>query len=757
MSSRSASVFLFAAWLPSTLKRVGAKLIGSRVALDWRSTGSVPSDSAPRTVDVIVPVHGAPEDFRRCLASLQRHTDLESHRLIVVEDASRDPKIGKLLEALERDERINAEILRNSERRGFVKSVNRAMAFSRRDVVLLNSDTVVTSRWLDKMQRAAYSASEIATVTPFSNDATICSLPRPLEANEIPAGYDIDSFASLVERCAACEYPRIPSGVGMCIYIKRKALDHLGLFNPTNFGLGYGEENEFCLRALKAGYVHVLDDATFIYHAGQRSFGASSREHKTAAHRVLRRFQPEYLPTVARFLEEDPLRSMRERVIDRLQPVRRFGFGDRGPPFSRVLHVVHGWPPWSHAGTELYTRWLALHQAKRRDVMVYARIADTFRRLGEAREYLDHGVRVRLTVNNFLQRNPLSRSSLHDWTLERDFAHVLDEFRPDLLHVHHLAGHTASLVPMAGRRGIPILYQIQDWWPACARVNFTHRDHFRCSGPAVGKCARCISLTRQPPTAVWNRLLHLYRRFRLKRVLRWPEAYVMGSRFIEQSYRELGFLRPSDRVFVRGYGVPLGGASRPQRTVPGSRRPLCFGYVGSILPHKGLHVAVDAFRNISPQDAEFEIWGDASSSPSYSTALQRRAGSAAVVLRGIFQEEDKAGVLSGLDALVVPSIGLESFGLVAREAMAVGTPVIAARGSALSEMFEEGMGGTVFEPCDPNSLHHVLRALIERPQTLAHWARDLPPVKSAEDHAKEIEQIYEELEASRDRGRDVDG
>ena len=740
-----------AARLRAYLGRIGERLAGRPPPLDWGCAGDVPPDPPPGSVDVVVPVHGAPQELRRCLASLRRHTDLRRHRLVVVDDASENAGVDALLESLEVDDRIRVDILRNSQRSGFVSSVNRGMALSSNDVVLLNSDTEVTARWLEKMQRAAYTAAEIATVTPFSNDATICSLPRHLEVNEIPAGHDVESFARLVESSAAPEYPRIPSGVGMCLYVKRKALDHLGLFDPSSFGLGYGEENEFCLRALKAGYVHVLDDATFIYHAGQRSFGASSREHKAAAYRTLRRFQPEYLPTVARFLEEDPLRSTRERVLRALQPARRARSDNRDQSFTRVLHVVHGWPPWSHGGTELYARWLAVRQTQHRDVVVYGRISDPSRRLGEVRDYLDHGVRVRLVVNNFLQRNPLSRSSLHSRILEKDFAQLLDDFRPDLLHVHHLAGHAASLVPMAGRRRIPILYQVQDWWPACSRVNFTHRDKARCSGPALGKCSRCISLTRLPPATLWNRLLHLYRRVRLRRVLRWSEAFLMGSRFIEQSYRELGLLRPSDRVFVRSYGVPLAGSPCPQRSEPGSRRPLRFGYVGSILPHKGLHLAVEAFRDIPAQDAGLEVWGDTGASPSYTAALKRRFGSAAVVLQGTFKEEDKARILSGLDALLVPSVGLESFGLVAREAMAVGTPVIAARGSALAELFESQIGGAVFETCDPSSLRRLLHALIETPDTLTRWARKLPPVKSSDVHAEEIEQVYEALRASRGR------
>ena len=696
----------------------------------------------PGPIDVIVPVHGAGDELGRCLASLLRHTDLDENRLIVVEDAGADAAVEVHLARLLERSGPSVEVLRNPTRKGFVGSVNAGMRRSVRDVILLNSDTEVTAGWLERMRTAAYSAADVATVTPFSNDATICSLPVPLEHNELPAGHDVDAFGALVERVSVREYPRLPTGVGMCLFIKREALDRLGYFDES-FGLGYGEENEFCFRALEAGFVHVLDDATFVYHAGGRSFQGSARALKRAAARRLSRIHPGYLPTIAAFLSEDPLRAARDRVVEALRPAR--SSAPPVDPFRRVAHLVHGWPPWSRAGTELYARWLAVSQARRREVAAYARIEDPRGELGDAREYLDEGVGVRLTVNNFTQRDPLSRNSLKSRVLERDFGRFLDRFRPDLLHVHHLVGHSAGLLAVAHRRGVPILYQAQDWWPACARVNFTHRSLTSCSGPGISKCARCIALTRLPPAGLTNRSLHLFRARWLRRQLRLPAAFVMGSRFIERTYRDLGLLPPGAPVFVRSYGVPLADRPLPGRDQPpGSRRPLRFGYVGSILPHKGVHLAVEAFRGLAPDQAVLEVWGGASASPAYTAGLREGTDPRVVELRGSFPEEDKLRILGRLDALIVPSIGYESFGLVAREAMAVGTPVLAARGSALAEMLDAG-GGAGFDHGDPRDLRRLVLELVAGPETLTRLGRSLPPVKGFATHAEEMDEVYMEV------------
>jgi len=717
--------------------------------LSWEGEPSrVLPDRPPGAVDIVVPVAGAPAELTRCVESLLAWTNLERHRLLIVLDGPQPVETEALVARLGRERPEGLLVLRNAERLGFVASVNRGMAATPRDVILLNSDTQVTERWVRKLQAAAYSASEIATVTPFSNSATICSLPRFLETNALPAGQTVDSFARLVEARSRQAYPRIPTGVGVCLYIKRKVLNQIGLFDAKSFGHGYGEESELCMRALKAGYVHVLDDATFIFHEGQRSFGTSRGRRVDAAHRAMRRLHPEYLATVAAFIREDPIRPLRQRVLAELRPARR-----PQPPGrpERVLHLVHGWPPWSPAGTELYAAWLARRQAQVREVTVYARIADPSRAKGDAVELLDEGVRVRLIVNNFTQRDPLSRNAIYDRALTADFARLLDELAPRLLHVHHLAGHAASLVGAAARRGIPVVFQIQDWWLACARANLLDAQRRLCSGPAPGKCSACLPLTGLPPASLLNRLLYAARWRAMRRILDQADAFVMGSEFMRQSALRLGILRPDDPAYVIPYGVEVGPrpASRTPRT---AGAPLRFGFIGALLPHKGAHVAAAAFAGISPDRARLIVWGDPEIDPAYAREL---ATGPAVELRGRFPEERKAEIFAELDALLVPSLGLESFGLVAREALHHGLPVLASDRGALSELFAEGQeAGAFFDPDnldldDPHALRGWIERLIADPGQLDRWAAAILPVKGFDVHFEEIEAVYERVLARR--------
>lgn len=705
-----------------------------RQPLDWRRGAGRARTQRPSGVDVIIPIYGAAEPLSRCLDSVAAHTNLSQHRVLLVVDGA-DEQVDSLVAHFSARHPDAVLVLRNEHRLGFSGSVNRGVAASTSDVVLLNSDTIVTARWLEKLVDAAYSDGDVGTVTPLSNNAALCSVPRALEENLIPSGFDIDTFARLVEETSEHAYPRLPTGVGFCLYIRRGLLDDIGFFDSGAFPLGYGEENDFCMRASARGWLHIADDATFIHHAGHRSFGVSRHARQRSARAALARRHPRYMATIAEFMRLDPLAPVRMRIDSAVRNGQRKSNG------LRIVHLVHGWPPFQHAGTELYAYWLVRRQRHSHDVSVYTRGADPSRDDGEAVEYLDESVRVRIVTNHFRARNPLRRNGIRDRLLERDFERFLRSEKPQLLHIHHLAGHTFSLVHVAKRLGIPIVLQIQDWWFLCARVNRFDRHGQRCSGPAAAKCARCATLTSVAPVPLTNAVMHALRRKAAAAAIRVCDAFVAGSNAIRDDYA--GIVPRSKPFHVIPYGIAI-EAAREKRATP--VRPVRFGYVGSISPHKGVHVAVDAMRGIEPSDATLHIWGDAGALPDYTAEMTNGSG---VVFEGRFREEEKGRTFASMDVLVVPSIGVESFGLAAREAMACGVPVIASSGGALSEMFAPGLCGEFFPPGDAAALRAVIRRIVESPDIIDRWREHLPTPKRDDVHAAEIEAVYRSVLAAR--------
>jgi glycosyltransferase involved in cell wall biosynthesis len=229
----------------------------------------------------------------------------------------------------------------------------------------------------------------------------------------------------------------------------------------------------------------------------------------------------------------------------------------------------------------------------------------------------------------------------------------------------------------------------------------------------------------------------------LKRQVRSSNAYIMGSKAVREWYSGADLFAPQAEVHVLEYGVEKVDGIGEKRG-PGAG-PVTFGFIGALMPHKGAHVAVEAFRGLGSDRARLVVWGNPESRPDYSNRLRAIADADAVTLAGAFDEERKAEVLSSIDVLIVPSVGLESFGIVAREALAAGVPVLASRRGALEELALDGICGATFAADDPADLRRVIDRLIERPALLSEWRSAIPEVVTLEDHAETVDQIYRQV------------
>ena len=271
--------------------------------------------SQDRPVDVIVPVYRGLETTRACINSVLTAKPSVPFNLMVIDDASPEPSIQTWLDELAAQNAI--ELHRNADNQGFVRSVNYGMEqHPDRDVVLLNSDTMVYGDWLGRLQRCGYRHADIASVSPFSNNASILSYPQPNCVNPLPADVDGAALDALCAQANAEQAVDIPVAVGFCMWIRRAALNAVGLFDAERFGLGYGEECDWCMRANAQGWRHQLCADAFVYHAGAVSFAEQAAERQHSAQTVLLDLHPHYHQQVMAFQTLDPIRPLR-RAIDR--------------------------------------------------------------------------------------------------------------------------------------------------------------------------------------------------------------------------------------------------------------------------------------------------------------------------------------------------------------------------------------------------------------------------------------------------------
>lgn len=262
--------------------------------------------------DVVVPVYNAYDDFEKCLCSLFKYQDI--YNIVLIDDCSTDKRVKELLRTLKEHECERFRIIENEENVGYVKTVNKGMKMSKSDILLLNTDTIVTKGFARKMRACAYSHNSIATVTPFTNNGMMVSIPEFLKNNDIPEGFTIESFAECVEISSFSQYPELVTAVGFCMYIKRDVIDEIGYFDEVNFEKGYGEEGDFSARAIGKGYKNVLCDNTFIFHKGRASFLDRQDALLQRNHKVLGRMHPGFWPAIARFEKLKPLKELHNNL-----------------------------------------------------------------------------------------------------------------------------------------------------------------------------------------------------------------------------------------------------------------------------------------------------------------------------------------------------------------------------------------------------------------------------------------------------------
>jgi len=443
----------------------------------------------------------------------------------------------------------------------------------------------------------------------------------------------------------------------------------------------------------------------------------------------------------------------------------------------RILLVANGYPPTAYGGVENYTHSLSqtLHKAGH-DVCVFCRESDQDRPDREIITDEVDGIPVTRVVNDFKEIDAF-RDTYVDAGIRTIFAEHIHTLQPDIIHFQHWIALSADLPATVSRLSVPTLATLHDYWALCHRVHLQDWKRRRCPGPKQGgDCYRCVVGSARP--RAW-----------LRQFLRWGKRTTIG-RFGQRVRRSVfrdaqsvmvltgtrtdfdlrykvfyenlsvmdHILTPSNyvgKIFkANGYNIssfnvlPLGvddlNVSDPTTGFP---NPIRLAYIGSVLPGKGLHVLLEALRQVRSQRFVLDVLGRMDADPVYGrriTKLARR--DSRVNLKGPFSVEDKEEIYANIDLLIIPSVVPETFSLVAREALLNGTPVIASRVGALPEIILDGVNGYLFTPGDADELAGILNELDRQPERLSEL--DIPgpvPIISKEEHAEALLRIYREL------------
>jgi O-antigen biosynthesis protein len=456
---------------------------------DWKAL-PIPKRQEPVQVDVIVPVYRGMAETLRCLYNVLRFRQETAFELVVINDNSPDIQLVQALRRLA--ERGYFSYIDNKVNLGFVKSVNRGIKLHmERDVVLLNADTEPYNNWLDRLRATAYREAKVASVTPLSNSATICSYPIFKQDNPFPLELSGEEIDRLAEKTNRGQSVSSPTAVGFCMYLRRAALAEVGLFDETDFKLGYGEENDFSQRALKSGWKNLIATDVYVWHWSSTSFKGSKGKHILRAIRILGNRYPNYNSDVAAFIAKDPLKPARRRLDE-----ARLG---RCVAARNVLLITHQ----RGGGTQRFVS----EQAKR---------------------YQNDGMGVFFLVpandkiHGCLSASEAAYFTNLDTVDFRDIDQlkaIIKKLRISKIEVHQLIDFDkaapGSLVQCALSLGIRLEVFVHDYQAICPRINLVGLNRVYCGELPEVDCMHCLATpARGMPIALSNDIRKWRRHFR---------------------------------------------------------------------------------------------------------------------------------------------------------------------------------------------------------------------------------------------------
>jgi GT2 family glycosyltransferase/glycosyltransferase involved in cell wall biosynthesis len=620
-------------------------------------------------IDVIIPVYRGLKVTMDCLDSVLAARAL-NERIVVVVDASPDADlVAKLTEVAATGV---IELRLETVNRGFPATANIGLRIAAgRDAVLLNSDTLVPPGWLALLRDAVYSSHDIGTATPLSNDATIFSYPLVDAPNPPLSLAEVFEAAELAQQANRDVVVDAPTGHGFCMYIRADCLAEAGVLREDVFAQGYGEENDFSMRARVFGWRHVAVPGAFVGHLGSQSF-ASTKNHLIERNlTTLNRLHVGYDRLVADWLKADPLAPAR-RNMDRLKLLRD------GEWNGSVLLVSHG----RGGGILRHVRErAALHEQEGRRALLLrpGRTED-----GQMFCTLEHeaaGASPNLRFNV-----PEEIDGLRD---------LLTECGVGLVELHHFLGHDKSVLQLAVSLGCPYDVVVHDYAWLCPRVTLTNGSNRYCGEPAVSVCTSCVA---DHGNNIDEDIAPVELRARSAGLLGGARQVIVPS-------------RDTARRIERHFGVAVTvGNWEPELQAPPprpvlaqrARRRVCV--VGAIGLEKGYDTLLAAARIAAERDLplEFVLVG-------YSCDDWRLLQTGRVKITGRYSETEAVRLIRAQDAdfAFLPALWPETWSYVLSQIWQAGLAVLAHDVGAPAERIRADGGGIVLP------LHMSAERLVE--------------------------------------------
>ena len=444
----------------------------------------------------------------------------------------------------------------------------------------------------------------------------------------------------------------------------------------------------------------------------------------------------------------------------------------------KIVQVIHSFPPYTVAGSETYTYNLSRQLLRTHKVYIFHRINNSRLKEYECIHSNTNGLDIYSINNTFNYCNSFEMTYRNKIIAEK-FGAFLNEVKPDVIHIQHLLFLSTTLIEEAKKRNIPVIFTLHDYWLLCQQGQLLRKGTRICNNGDYSNCADCLlyllslkkgimrvyqALHRIGIPDVLIQLLkksyYSYARLsslprekmvsllqdrtaHFKHICKLVDKFTAPSQFLRKRFVEFGI--PENRIIFSRYGFNTDLFKGVKKENADKIR---FGFVGTLLPAKGVHLLIDAFNRVKEDSAELNIYGRLFAYKGferYPRYIKRLAKNKNIRFMGGYDNKDIAQVLSKIDVLVIPSIWYENSPLVIQEAFLAKIPVIASNIGGIPELVRDGENGLLFEPANSKDLYEKVKLILDNPQLIEELKANIHPPKSIEENAREVEMLYRDL------------
>ena len=631
-----------------------------------------PGEYYSQTVDVIIPVYNGYEFLDKLLDTVSL-TKMK-YRVILIHDKSTDERVLPFLKDYTKAH-DNVVLIENEENLGFVKTVNKGFEYSSHHIALVNTDVELPDMWLERLMLPIFRDDKVASSTPFTNCGTICSFPDFGNDNELFLDLTVQEIDNEFKKIPP-KYESMPTGIGFCMGINRNAMDRVGLFDAESFGKGYGEENDWCQRAIKLGYKNIHVENLFVYHKHGGSFLSEDKKRYLEEHeKILLKKHPYYNKDVARFCTMDPNKNIREFVKLNL-------LLNSNEEYRTILAFDHD----LGGGASKYLLEKKNHCIEEGNAFVVVRF-----------DFVKEYYKILYFYKNYKIKFHIKEEENLFWIM--NYIHICEIWINELVTYPNLYELLKAIQTYKQEKNLYVKMLVHDFFSVCPTINLLNNQEEYCYLPNCKVCDECLKKstrvqsleygTMEKWRLEWGTFLHS-----CNEVVCFSED---SKNIMQKVFGEL------DNLIIIPHQVEYMPVINKKYKTTSS---LNVGLLGNLTKHKGRTIVKQMVQIIEKKGLNIRIVLIGSSSKKINSKAFKETG------RYTRDSIPRLVLENDIDVFLIPSIWPETFSYTTAEIMQMNMPIMCFDIGAPAERVAKYEQGIVIPKISPEA---VIKELQENP------------------------------------------